>query len=65
MLEIENYELIELANNCNKIYKEKYSNNSLYKSDAFIVSDYDIEANKIKHNDKLSKKRKRYTTLYS
>ena len=58
MLEIENYELIELANNCNKIYKEKYINNSLYKNDAYMVSNYDIEANKIKHNNKLSKKEK-------
>ena len=58
MLEIENYELIELANNCNKIYKEKYLNNSLYKNDAYIVSDYDIKANKIRHNNKLSKKEK-------
>ena len=58
MLEIENYELIELANNCNKIYKEKYLNNSLYKNDAYIVSDYDIKANKIRHNNKLSKKDK-------
>ncbi len=58
MLEIENYELIELANNCNKIYKEKYINNSLYKNDAYMVSDYDIEANKIKHNNKLIKKEK-------
>lgn len=58
ILEIENYELIELANNCNKIYKEKYLNNSLYKNDAYIVSDYDIKANKIRHNNKLSKKEK-------
>lgn len=58
MLEIENYELIELANNCNKIYKEKYINNSLYKNDAYMLSNYDIEANKIKHNNKLSKKEK-------
>ena len=56
MLEIENYELIELANNCNKIYKEKYINNSLYKNDAYMLSNYDIETNKIKHNSKLSKK---------
>ena len=58
MLEIENYELIELANNCNKIYKEKYINNSLYKNNAYMVSNYDIESNKIKHNNKLSKKEK-------
>lgn len=58
MLELENYELIELANNCNKIYKEKYINNSLYKNDAYMVSNYDIESNKIKHNNKLSKKEK-------
>ena len=58
MLEIENYELIELANNCNKIYKEKYINNSLYKNDAYMLSNYDIESNKIKHNSKLSKKEK-------
>ena len=58
MLEIENYELIELANNCNKIYKEKYINNSLYKNDAYMLSNYDIESNKIKHNNKLSKKEK-------
>lgn len=58
MLEIENYELINLANNCNKIYKEKYINNSLYKNDAYMLSNYDIEANKIKHNSKLSKKEK-------
>lgn len=58
MLEIENYELIELANNCNKIYKDKYLINSLYKNDAYILSDYEIEANKIKHNNKLSKKEK-------
>lgn len=58
MLELENYELIELANNCNKIYKEKYINNSLYKNDAYMLSNYDIESNKIKHNNKLSKKEK-------
>ncbi len=57
LLENEKYDLIELANKNNSIYKEKYSNNSLYK-DIFVLSSYDIEANKIKHDKKLSDKEK-------
>ena len=58
LLELEKYDLIELANQCNKIYKEKFSNNSLYKNDAFVLSNDEIEANKIKHDKKLSQKEK-------
>ena len=58
LLEQEKYDLIELANQCNKIYKEKYSNNTLYKNDAFVLSNDEIEANKIKHDRNLSQKEK-------
>lgn len=57
LLENEEYDLVELANKNNSIYKEKYSNNSLYK-DIFVLSSYDIEANKIKYDKKLSNKEK-------
>lgn len=57
LLENEKYDLVNLANKNNSIYKEKYSNNSLYK-DIFVLSSYDIEANKIKHDKKLSDKEK-------
>lgn len=57
LLENEEYDLVELANKNNSIYKEKYSNNPLYK-DIFVLSSYDIEANKIKYDKKLSNKEK-------
>ena len=57
LLDREKYDLIELANKCNIIYKDKFSNNSLYK-DIFVLSKYDIETNKIKHDKKMSTKEK-------
>lgn len=57
LLENEKYELVDLANKNNTIYKERYSNNVLYK-DIYILSSYDIESNKIKYNKKLSEKEK-------
>lgn len=58
LLENEQYELIDLANKTNLVIKELFYNNDLYKNDAFILSDYEIESNKIKHNTKLSSKEK-------
>ena len=57
LLEIENCDIVDLANKINIIYKQRYNNNDLYK-DIFILSSYDIEANKIKHDKKLSDKEK-------
>ena len=58
LLELEKYNLIELANQCNKIFKDKFLNRSLYKDDAFMLSNDEIEANKIKYDRKLSQKEK-------
>lgn len=55
----EQYDLIKIANDANKVYKNKYYNNSLYK-DIYVIDDldYQIEASKIKNNSKLSGKEK-------
>ncbi|MBP3630566.1 MAG: helix-turn-helix domain-containing protein [Clostridia bacterium] len=55
----EQYGLIKMAQDTNKVYKNKYYNNSLYK-DIYVINDldYQIEASKIKQNSKLSNKEK-------
>lgn len=57
LLKNEKYDLVDLSNKNNMIYKEKYRNNSLYK-DIFILSYCEIEANIIKNDKKLSDKEK-------
>lgn len=57
LLENEKYDLIDLVNKNNMIYKERFNNNSLYK-DIFVLTPDEIEANKIKHDKKLSDKEK-------
>lgn len=57
LLKDERYELLDLANKTNMIYKEKYTNNGLY-NDIFVLLPDEIEANKIKHDKKLTDKEK-------
>ncbi len=53
------FDLVKLVNETNKIYKEKYGNNSLYKG-IYVIEDlnYQIEASKINHNERLTQKEK-------
>lgn len=53
------FDLVKIVNETNKIYKEKYGDNSLYK-DIYVIEDlnYQIEASKINHNERLSQKEK-------
>ena len=53
LLENEQYELIDIAN---KVNTKKYGIN--HRPKLFQLSSYDIESNKIRHNNKLSKKEK-------
>ena len=53
LLENERYDLIDIAN---KVNTKKYGIN--HRPNLFQISPYEIEVNKIKHNNKLSKKEK-------
>lgn len=57
LLETDRYDLIEKANEANRIFQKKYRNNALFNK-ITIVEGYEIEANKIRHDGHLSEKEK-------
>ncbi|MBE5742838.1 MAG: helix-turn-helix domain-containing protein [Clostridiales bacterium] len=54
LLDNELYDLVELANSVNIIYKNRFINNMLYKNNAYVVSEDQKKANIIKKDKKLS-----------